>query len=333
MRRIGLTTTLPIEVLFAAGCSPLDLNNIFIADKNAVNLIEEAESQGFPQTICCWTKGVFSAALRSGIKEVAVVIQGDCINSPELSQVMELYGIEVHPFSYPYKPDKRAMAKSIKDFAKRFNVSSEEVEKTKTRLDEIRSLAHKIDELTYKEGKVTGFENHLYLVSTSDMKGKPSSFKRELLDFLENAKNREEREASLRLGYIGVPPICPDIYDYVEDLEGQVVFNEIQRQFSMPFKTTDVVTQYTKYTYPYPIDYRIMDIQEQIELRRLDGIIHYSQAFCSRQLDDLIFKKRLKIPILTIEADKPGSIEPKNIVKLEAFMDSLLKRKKAKKKV
>ncbi|MBU1628285.1 2-hydroxyacyl-CoA dehydratase, partial [bacterium] len=86
--------------------------------------------------------------------------------------------------------------------------------------------------------------------------------------------------------------------------------------------------QYSRYTYPYSIEYRINDINEQIRIRELDGIIHYSQAFCSRQLDDLIFRKKLDLPILTIEADRPGSLSPKNHVKLEAFIDSLLKLKK-----
>ncbi len=30
--RVGLTTTIPVEVVLAAGLTPVDLNNLFIAD-------------------------------------------------------------------------------------------------------------------------------------------------------------------------------------------------------------------------------------------------------------------------------------------------------------
>jgi benzoyl-CoA reductase/2-hydroxyglutaryl-CoA dehydratase subunit BcrC/BadD/HgdB len=329
MKKIGITSTLPIEVLFAAGYTPIDLNNIFIVNKNADTLVAEAEKIGFPQTICCWTKGVFAAAMKNGINEVACVIQGDCINSPELSQVMELFGMKIHPFSYPFEPDVVELDKNISEFANQFGVLKESAEMVKKDLDTIRTLQHKIDEMTYEDFKITGFENHLYLISSSDMMGDPVIFKKKLENFINDIEPREAKNIDVRLGYIGVPPICPDIYDYIEELDARIIFNEVQRQFSMPYNTDNLGSQYSKYTYPYQIDYRIKDIEEQIALRQLDGLIHYSQAFCSRQLDDLIFRKRLKIPLLTIEADKPGILEPKNIVKIEAFVDSLIKRKRA----
>ena len=46
-----------------------------------------------------------------------------------------------------------------------FNVTIEEVEVVRKRLNEIRALAKEIDELTYIHNKATGFENHLYQVS------------------------------------------------------------------------------------------------------------------------------------------------------------------------
>ena len=52
MRRIGITTTLPVEVVYAAGCVPVDLNNIFITSPDAPRLVAEAEQKGFPRTAC-----------------------------------------------------------------------------------------------------------------------------------------------------------------------------------------------------------------------------------------------------------------------------------------
>ena len=43
MNKIGITTTVPIEVLLAAGYQPVDLNNVFITDPNPERLVSIAE--------------------------------------------------------------------------------------------------------------------------------------------------------------------------------------------------------------------------------------------------------------------------------------------------
>ena len=35
MARIGITTTVPVEIIIAAGHTPVDLNNLFITDPEA----------------------------------------------------------------------------------------------------------------------------------------------------------------------------------------------------------------------------------------------------------------------------------------------------------
>ena len=65
-RTVGITTTVPAEVIFAAGLRPLDLNNVFITSGIAPQLVEEAEQSGFPRNSCSWNKGVFSTARRWG---------------------------------------------------------------------------------------------------------------------------------------------------------------------------------------------------------------------------------------------------------------------------
>ena len=59
--RVGFTTTIPVEVVLAAGLTPVDLNNLFIADPGARALAAEAEASGFPRTICTWIKGIYAA--------------------------------------------------------------------------------------------------------------------------------------------------------------------------------------------------------------------------------------------------------------------------------
>ena len=61
---VGFTTTIPLEILIAAGRRPVDLNNIFITDPDPQGLIEEAEVAGFPRNICGWIKGLYGVARR-----------------------------------------------------------------------------------------------------------------------------------------------------------------------------------------------------------------------------------------------------------------------------
>jgi len=68
MREIGLTTTVPIEIIYAAGCVPLDLNNLFITSPDAEKLILEAERVGFPRSTCSWIKGDLGRGKEEGNK-------------------------------------------------------------------------------------------------------------------------------------------------------------------------------------------------------------------------------------------------------------------------
>jgi benzoyl-CoA reductase/2-hydroxyglutaryl-CoA dehydratase subunit BcrC/BadD/HgdB len=145
--------------------------------------------------------------------------------------------------------------------------------------------------------------------------------------FLREARARSPREGSIRLGYLGVPPIFSDLYEFIESVGGGVVYNEIQRQFSMPFAEGDIVDQYLNYTYPYGIKGRLEDIRKAIEERRLDGLIHYTQTFCFRQIYDIILRESLPLPLLTIEGDKPGKVDSRTALRLETFVE-MLKMKK-----
>ena len=73
-KRIGFTTSIPIEVIYAAGHTPVDLNNRFLTNE-PVSMIHNAEIVGFPRTLCSWIKGNFSAALSSNLDEVIGVVQ------------------------------------------------------------------------------------------------------------------------------------------------------------------------------------------------------------------------------------------------------------------
>lgn len=325
MKKIGLTTTVPVEVLITAGYTPVDLNNLFITSDNYLNYIEIAEKEGFPKSLCAWIKGIYGACIQNDIKEIVGVIEGDCSNTKALTEVLELKGIKVYPFSFPQTHKLKDVKNEIQKFMKLFNVRYEDVEKTRQKLNEIRELAIQLDELTYIDHKITGFENHLYQVSLSDFNKEPNNFKNELKSFIEEAKNRKAANKKIRLGYIGVPPMTGDLYEFVEKFDASIIYNEVQREFAFPrYKSTNnIFEQYYDYTYPYDINYRMNDIQKQIKDRKLDGIIHYTQAFCYRAVENIILKEDISIPIINIEGDKLNSLDARTKLRLEAFLDML----------
>jgi benzoyl-CoA reductase/2-hydroxyglutaryl-CoA dehydratase subunit BcrC/BadD/HgdB len=141
-------------------------------------------------------------------------------------------------------------------------------------------------------------------------------------DFIEKAKSRTPIDG-IRIGYIGVPPIVTDLHDFIGNVGGHVVYNETQRQFILPFKTINLVDRYLKYTYPYGVFARLEDIQREIEKRKIQGIIHYVQAFCYRAVEDVILRETLGIPMITIEGDLPKSLDSRTKMRIEAFIELL----------
>ncbi|WP_443661412.1 2-hydroxyacyl-CoA dehydratase family protein [Clostridium sp.] len=326
MKKIGLTTTVPVEILIAAGYTPVDLNNIFITSNDYLKYIDIAERDGFPRSLCTWIKGIYGACLQNGIKEIVGVVEGDCSNTKALIEVLELRGIKVYPFSFPHSHKLEDVEHAIKKFMNLFNVTIKEVELVRLKLNATRSLVKEIDQLTYIDNKATGFENHLYQVSSSDFNCNIDAFDVELKNIICEIKSRTPIVRKLRLGYIGVPPMTPDIYTFVENLNASFVYNEVQREFAFPRANDalDIYHQYYDYTYPYDTNFRIIELRKQIDRRKLDGIIHYSQAFCYRAVTDIVLKENLNIPILNIEGDKLNVLDARTKLRLEAFLDMLL---------
>ncbi len=64
---IGLTSTIPVEIVLAAGLKPVDLNNVFINADRPEKLIAQAESAGFSHNICAWIKGIYSTIINPGV--------------------------------------------------------------------------------------------------------------------------------------------------------------------------------------------------------------------------------------------------------------------------
>jgi benzoyl-CoA reductase/2-hydroxyglutaryl-CoA dehydratase subunit BcrC/BadD/HgdB len=323
LRRVGFTTTIPLEVLIAAGAVPIDLNNIFITHPNSISLIEDAELTGFPRNVCAWIKGIYGAVISSGVSEMIAVTEGDCSYTKALMEVLSLHGVRVYPFAYPAGRDRETLRVEIEKLMAQFGVGWNEVNRAKARLDRIRAKVREIDRLSWEKDLVSGEENHYFQVCTSDMNGDPDRFEAELDAFLAQAALRSPRGERIRLAYLGVPPIVSGLYGFLEQQGARVVFNETQRQFAMPYGIPDLVEQYRAYTYPYDIFHRVGDIVRELAARRVHGVIHYVQSFCFRQIEDMVLRKSIELPILTLEGDKPGVIDARTKIRLEGFLELL----------
>jgi len=322
VQKIGLTTTVPVEVILAAGKIPVDLNNIFITHPEAAKLVEQAELAGYPRNLCGWIKGLYSTTLaQEEIDTLVAVTQGDCSNTKALMETLQLKGIRTIPFSYPFDRDKELLELQIEKFIQVLGTTWTKVREKKEELDQIRAKVHYLDQLTWQENLVTSWENHFYQVSCSDFLGEPQNFSRGVDEFLAQVQKRAPYQEEIRLGFLGVPPIITNLYQYIEELGARVVFNEVQRQFSMPYKEKDLVEQYRLFTYPYDIFGRIEDIGREIAKRKIQGLIHYTQSFCFRQIEDLIIRQQINLPLLTLEGDRPGPLDARSKIRLESFLE------------
>jgi benzoyl-CoA reductase/2-hydroxyglutaryl-CoA dehydratase subunit BcrC/BadD/HgdB len=329
MKKIGITTTVPIEVLLAAGYQPVDLNNILVSDPSPERLVNIAERDGFPLNCCTWIKGIYGVCRDRGIEDILGVTTGDCSNTIMLIEVLKLKGLNTITFAYPERPDIPGMQAALQKLAAMLGTTLAAAESLRKELQPARDLAAKLDELTWRENTVSGGENHLWLVSASDFNGDSQKYQRDLQSLIEVCSRRQPYPPGhLRLAYIGVPPVyARDLYRHLERHGARVVFNELQRQFAMPEPGGSLAEQYASYTYPYSIHERLRDIRAEIDRRRVDGIIHYVQAFCHRGIGDIVFRHELDLPVLTLEGNDDFSLNSHTKTRIEAFLDMIQRRR------
>jgi benzoyl-CoA reductase/2-hydroxyglutaryl-CoA dehydratase subunit BcrC/BadD/HgdB len=333
MKQIGITTTVPTEVLLAAGYQPLDLNNVLVSSTDPTRFITIAERAGFPLNCCAWIKGIYGVCLDSGIEDVLCVTSGDCSNTIMLMEVLKLKGLNAMSFAYPERPDPRQMKDVLEKLSATLGAAPEDAAKAvREKLQPVRDLALKLDELTWRQNTVSGWENHLWLVSASDFNGDYRKYQQDLQDLLEICSARPPYPGSeIRLAYIGVPSVyAKELYPYIEKHGTRVVFNEVQRQFAMPEPGESLAAQYSRYTYPYSIHERIKDIKNEIQKRRIDGVIHYVQAFCHRGIGDIVIRDAIDLPMLTLEGNADFFLNGHVKTRIEAFLD-MIQRSRQKK--
>lgn len=321
--RVGFTTTIPVEVLYAAGRRPVDLNNAFITSPAPDAFIRAAERDGFPRNCCAWIKGIYGVVRARRFKEVIAVTRGDCSFTQGLMEVLEHKGVRVVPFSFPLDRNPDAVAAEIRALARRFGTTAAEAARWKRRLDAVRGVSLEIDRITWEEGKVTGEENHLWLVNCSDFEGDPDRYARRARAFLARAARRPARRDVVPLAFVGVPPITAGLHALFEAAGARFVFNEVARQFAMPVRSRTLGEQYAAYTYPYSFFERLADIRREVKRRRVQGIVHYVQSFCFRQIEDILLREGIRLPVLTLEGDRPAPPDERMKIRVQAFVEML----------
>lgn len=320
--KIGFTTTLPVEIIFAAGYIPVDLNNLFISHPRRAELLKRAELSGFVNRTCAWIRGIYGAVVEEGIKRVVPIYRGDCSNTEALAEVLSLEKVEIIPFAYPIEPTEEAVKFELEKFARLLKTDLTEAEKVRKKLASVRNLLAEVDRLN-AEGKLAASTAFKWLVSASDFEGSPEDFEMRLSKFLTEQKGLVSWESRPRLGFIGVPPIVDDLIETFERLHAHIAYLEVPRQFAMLSDSKDLAQQYARYTYPYGMVYRLNDILREIKRRNLVGLVHYVQSFCHRQIEDIVLRRSVDIPVLTIEADEPACVSENMRVRIEAFLEML----------
>jgi benzoyl-CoA reductase/2-hydroxyglutaryl-CoA dehydratase subunit BcrC/BadD/HgdB len=268
--------------------------------------------------------------MQSDIDTVLCVTNGDCSNTVMLMEVLKLKGFKTMPFAYPEELDVNKMQNALETLAAKSGTTMAEADKLRQELKPVRKLAHTLDDLTWQDGLVSGFDNHLWLVSSSDFNQDYLKYSDQLQDVITSCRNRSPYpDDMLRIAYIGVPSVYGrELYHYLEKNGARVVFNEIQRQFTMPQPGSSLAEQYSNYTYPYSIYRRVKDISDELTRRRVDGVIHYVQAFCHRGIGDIIFRDSIKLPIMTIEGNDDFFLNQHNRTRVEAFLDMIRHNRK-----
>ncbi len=319
MGKIGILSTIPVEIILAAGHQPVDLNNIFVGYQDANRPIEAAEHRGFPSTSCSWVKGIYGTLQETkDIDGVIILEEGDCSQSLVLGEILAAEGIRAIGFSFPRSRERRDLKRSMERLCAELGTTFAAAESWHRDLRGLRGLLGEIDRYSWEERKVHGRENHLWQVQASDFCGDPMAYGAAAEAFLAEVKDRPALPG-IPLGYLGVPPIWPQVYDYIENHGGLVVFNEVQNQFVLG-EGEDFLDAYLQYTYPYDTKGRIAHIGREIRRRGLKGLFHYTQSFCYREMADMLFRDHFTLPMLKIEGERPGPLEPRTKLRIEAFL-------------
>ena len=307
--KVGITALVPPELIYACGWSALDLNNRVPYTTRKPKL-----------KLCSWTALWRDMLLNSeyDISKLVVVAGGDCLNAVVDGQKVAMAGLDTHYFFYPFHDEREQFEKELHalvDFlgGVKYPCFFGEVY-------QLKELGLHLDRLR-AEGKVPS-DAFSYLISFSDFRGDPVNFEKELREYLSNQRSGQVDFRS-KIALIGVPPINHGFHGVCQEMGLQVVYDELPYEFlRVRGKTFEEITNsYINYSFAKPLDYRMRVIEKELNKRKVDGIIHYTQYACHHILEDELFRERFDCPLLTIQGDTPGPVSEQTKLRLEAFAE------------
>lgn len=307
MQKVGITALVPPELIYLTGNIPLDLNNFV------------PYTEYYPRhKLCAWTAIWRDIVISKRIVEkVVVVAGGDCHNSLVDGQKIEMHGIPTHYFFYPFSGEEKLLEEECGKLIEFLGEPKHpeafkivhEVKKVGKRVDDLRSI-----------GRISAKQAFDFMIKLSDLAGSPENM-------IKMAKRIEETELSHlpKVALLGVPPIYRDFHEVAEKAGLHIVFDELPYEFlrlgGLDFR--EVVKSYATYTFARPLSFRINFLKKELERRKIEGIIHYTQYACHHMLEDDVLRSALPYPFLTVQGDLPGNTPAQIRLRLEAFGERL----------
>lgn len=307
-KKIGITALVPPELLFACRVRPFDVNNIIPG------------SRKYPRNkLCAWT-AIWQEMLTNreiSIDSLIVVAGGDCHNALVDGQKAAMSGISTHFFFYPFDGDPDYLESQlckIRDF-----LGSSVFPGAPREIKYLKKIGKEIDKKRAC-GRISSVDAFRVMISFSDLMGDIDRFKEIIFSIKE-----QNYEINTRIALIGVPPIFHDFHEVARSLGLHIVFDELPYEFIRHTGTdvNEMAKDYCDYTFARPLEFRIRFLEKELEKRKIDGIIHYTQFACHHMLEDEIIRSRLDYPVLTIQGDLPGRTPEQIKLRLEAFREVL----------
>jgi len=313
MKTLGITALVPPELVYGCGWRPMDLNNIVPQSDLSLRY-----------KLCAWT-ATWREALqqkRASVDALAVVAGGDCHNALVDGQIAASSGLPTHYFFYPFHGEQglvRDQLRSLSAFL------GEEYDPGRAgEVAELKLEAKALDD-SRVDGKLPSEAAFQLLITASDLSGDLDIFRKELALAREAAGDAANVP---RLALLGVPPIYHDFHLAVEDLAMRVVYDELPHEFVRLGGGTldEMAASYSDYTFAREMGHRLAFLEKELERRKIDGVVHYTQYACHHSLEDEMLRETLSYPTLTIQGDLPGPTPQSVKFRLEAFSELLGRR-------
>lgn len=293
--------------------------------------------------LCAWT-AIWRDMIISGalsLDGLVVVAGGDCHNALVDGQKAAKIA-STHYFFYPFDGelsylDKQMIAfgqflEGLEDSNVRANGLSQKLEKELSTVgNRIKSLKEEIVALDKMrvECRARTYDVFKLLVSSSDMQSDIAKMENDIKKVKKALSSVEKKHDAYRIALLGVPPIYPDFHSIAESFGLSVVFDELPYEFVRHSGTTirGLAKSYSEYTFAREFDFRLNFLRKELEKRKIDGIIHYTQFACHHALEDEMLRACLDFPILTVQGDLPRRTPEQVKLRLEAFSEMLAKRR------